>query len=90
MYYGYECSFIYHVYRGYLPFMYCMCMYVCIVSDSVCMVFIYMYFEKIGHIPFLHSTLYIIHMYNTYYVLYICIIMFEGSSAKKVQVHIMC
>ena len=28
MYYGYECSFIYHVYRGYSPFMYCMCMYV--------------------------------------------------------------
>ena len=31
MYYGYECSFIYHVYRGYSPFMYCMCVYVCIV-----------------------------------------------------------
>ena len=34
MYYGYECSFIYHVYRGYSPFMYCI---------SVCMVFICMY-----------------------------------------------
>ena len=53
MYYGYECSFIYHVYRGYLPFMYCMCMYVCMYSISVCMVFIYMY-------------MYIIHMYYTY------------------------